>query len=354
MKPKLSICITVYNQMQLLRWNLENIVQYKDESIQIVVSDNCSSDPIKDIVESFGDERIKYCKTDSNVGQDGNILNALKNCDSNYAFLLRTRDTILTDHIPQIIRTIANNQSVAYMRFSSVGENNEIRLGFSDTVYCCGKESLKADYGIPIHPSGELYNLSYISYDELDFLSSFLCERFPNNNGFLAHVLLRHYLVPRGSFLTSSCIVWYYANTSKASDLAVVNEKEEVKRYSPYSPRYQYPRYESEVEYVLQKVPNEFQIPMIKGIIKKYAEFLTVFFDSINNSQGIRNHYHCQKEDYSPKKEKRAFLLFSKQHFAFCNPRTRRMIRKYSVFCVSIYLPLKKIKRRIMHQPYAD
>lgn len=352
MEAKLSICIPVFNQIDLLKWNLDTITKYGNDDVQIVVSDNCSTDPIKELVESFGDSRIKYCRTNSNHGHDGNIINALKNCDAKFAFLLRTRDTILVDKIPTIIKTIEENPNFAYMRFSALGDEGVIRMAFKNESYECGEGTVKADFCIPIHPSGELYNLSFLQTQDLDNIAEFLKERFPQNNGFLTHILLRHFLVSKSTFMTNSAFAWYYAYTYKAKDMAVVNNGDEKRGYSPYSPRYQYPRYEAEIEYVLNNLPKEYQPLVMRKIVKRYAEYITTIFKVFNDSQGLRDHYKAQKEDFSTKEEKKKFIAYTKNNFNFCDKETKKQINRLAVFYIRIFLPLKMLKRKIMQQEY--
>ncbi len=54
----LSICIPTFNRVDILRYSLEQIVKatknYKD-SIEIIISDNNSSDSIEDFVKQYKD-----------------------------------------------------------------------------------------------------------------------------------------------------------------------------------------------------------------------------------------------------------------------------------------------------------
>ena len=352
MKYALSICLPVYNQIELVRWNLENLTQNPYDDVQIVISDDCSTEDIKSLVESFSDSRIKYCKTPGNIGHDANIINAFLNCDSSYAFLIRARDTITVDKISSILNVISNNPNAAYFRFGAKGLNDEIRMSFNDCSYPCGKSSIKADSFIPIHPSGELYNLSYISRTDLEWISSFVLERFPDKNGFVSHIMIRHLLASKGALVTVSDFVWFYAKTAKSNDVAVNSGKGKNKGISPYSPRFQYKRFRSEIEFTISKIPYNMQKNFVKYIIKRYAEYITVIFGVINNSEGMRSHYDCEKEDFSSVEEKKRFLEFSNSEFDFCDNKMRKYIKSVSRFYIKIYLPLLALKKKIKHESY--
>lgn len=77
MKPLLTICIPTYNRSAFLKKTLNSIVNQKiftdTENIEIVVSDNCSTDDtfyvVQKLINRYG-EKIKYFKTEKNIGFD--------------------------------------------------------------------------------------------------------------------------------------------------------------------------------------------------------------------------------------------------------------------------------------------
>lgn len=72
--PLLSICIPVYNQSSLLRVCLNELLRYKGNDIEVVVNDNCSEENLKEVIDSFNDNRLKYYRNETNLGQDLNII----------------------------------------------------------------------------------------------------------------------------------------------------------------------------------------------------------------------------------------------------------------------------------------
>lgn len=74
MKPILSICIPTYNRCGLLYFTLKSIVEqdiFKNTNdVEIVVSDNCSTDFTEQIVKVFTNQhptKIKYNKNETNI-----------------------------------------------------------------------------------------------------------------------------------------------------------------------------------------------------------------------------------------------------------------------------------------------
>ena len=98
----ISFCITVYNQIDLVKKCLDSIVAYKGKEIEIIISDDKSTENIQGLVNGYHDERIKYFLNKENLGHDRNILCALSRASGKYAFLLRTRDMIMPVAIPVV------------------------------------------------------------------------------------------------------------------------------------------------------------------------------------------------------------------------------------------------------------
>lgn len=98
-KPLLSICIPTYNHAHALHKILENIVSLpvflESEEIEIVISDNASSDGTQSVAMSFAAEwpnRVRYFRNDTNV-LDKNFEMALsRGCGS---FRKLANDTLL-------------------------------------------------------------------------------------------------------------------------------------------------------------------------------------------------------------------------------------------------------------------
>lgn len=77
MAPILSICIPTYNRAGYLYFTLKSIVEQKifqdTNDIEVVISDNCSSDLTERISKLFTDkypDKIKYNKNDENIGDN--------------------------------------------------------------------------------------------------------------------------------------------------------------------------------------------------------------------------------------------------------------------------------------------
>jgi glycosyltransferase involved in cell wall biosynthesis len=101
--PLLSICIPTYNRSGYLKRALESLrIQLADspslqELVEVVVSDNCSTDDTGIAAESFRQhfKHFNYVRNEKNVGFDLNILNVVKSASGTYCWYLGDDDVIV-------------------------------------------------------------------------------------------------------------------------------------------------------------------------------------------------------------------------------------------------------------------
>ena len=73
--PKVSIGIPVYNGAKTLASTIEAAINQDYENLEIIISDNCSTDGTQIIAESYcaKDPRIKYVRQEKNLGMTANF-----------------------------------------------------------------------------------------------------------------------------------------------------------------------------------------------------------------------------------------------------------------------------------------
>lgn len=110
----LSICIPTYNRGTYLKKTLENYINCTSfNEIEIVISDNCSTDDTETIVKSFTDKyrNIKYQKLEQNIGADRNITKAMLMGRGKYLKLQNDNVYIKDEMLTKILGIIKNNMS---------------------------------------------------------------------------------------------------------------------------------------------------------------------------------------------------------------------------------------------------
>ncbi len=98
--PLVSIGIPTYNRANsYLKYALQSAVSQTYENIEIIVSDNCSSDDTESIVKGFGDARLRYYRQEENIGPVKNRNFCLEQARGKYLVMLLDDDLIDEDFI---------------------------------------------------------------------------------------------------------------------------------------------------------------------------------------------------------------------------------------------------------------
>jgi len=133
-KILLTIGIPVYNGESFIEDTINSIKIPKElqDKVDIVVSDNCSTDKTAEIVNKYS--FIKYFKNDINIGYDRNIQNVFLKASGEFVWTIAADDVIIVDDaIEKIINYIEAYQKLSLIH---VGGNQKI---IGDHSYCKGE-----------------------------------------------------------------------------------------------------------------------------------------------------------------------------------------------------------------------
>lgn len=98
--PLVSIGIPTYNRANsYLRCSLRSAVSQTYKNIEIIVSDNCSTDNTESVVKEFDDPRIRYYRQKENIGPVNNRNFCLEQSQGQYCLLLLDDDEIDDDFV---------------------------------------------------------------------------------------------------------------------------------------------------------------------------------------------------------------------------------------------------------------
>lgn len=106
MNQLLSICIPTFNRHQYLDYNLANLIKWVPQyDLGIYISDNCSTDATKKVVEKYQHiyKRIYYYRQDNNIGADANFQFVLEWSQTDYAWLLGDDDIIDSTYVDDLL-----------------------------------------------------------------------------------------------------------------------------------------------------------------------------------------------------------------------------------------------------------
>lgn len=89
----LSICIPTYNRVRYLKELLPAILDQADvECVEVVVSDNASTDDTADYLRSLSNQRLRWWTNETNIGGDRNFLKCVAEARGEYVWLFGDDD----------------------------------------------------------------------------------------------------------------------------------------------------------------------------------------------------------------------------------------------------------------------
>ena len=66
--PKVSVVLPTFNRSELLRRAINSVLNQSFTDLELIVADDCSTENIRDLVESFHDPRLIYLRREQNGG----------------------------------------------------------------------------------------------------------------------------------------------------------------------------------------------------------------------------------------------------------------------------------------------
>lgn len=109
--PKISICIPTYNRADELKDLFDSIIRAgNNDSIEVVVSDNASTDNTGDVIAAYRGrfECFTYFRWPTNQGPDRNFIKCVELASGEYCWLMGSDDAIREDAISIIKERIGN------------------------------------------------------------------------------------------------------------------------------------------------------------------------------------------------------------------------------------------------------
>jgi len=115
--PLVTIAIPTYNRADsYLKLALESAINQTYPNIEIVVSDNCSTDGTETVVKSFSDPRIRYFRQPENIGPNNNFNFCVEQAKGHYFLLLQDDDLIDQDFVDTCMRAANYRTDIGIIR----------------------------------------------------------------------------------------------------------------------------------------------------------------------------------------------------------------------------------------------
>jgi glycosyltransferase domain-containing protein len=138
-KPLVSVGIPTYNRAHLIKRSITSVINQDYDNIEIVISDNASTDATPLICQEFCEqyERIKYIRQHTNYGPTRNFREALENSDGEFFMWLADDDYLDYSYISNCVNFLQENPdySLACGRRLYFKEDNKQDLGEREFIY---------------------------------------------------------------------------------------------------------------------------------------------------------------------------------------------------------------------------
>ncbi len=139
--PLVTIAIPTYNRADgYLKEAIQSALDQTYPNLEIIVSDNCSTDDTESIVKSFSNRHLKYIKHENNIGASNNFNYCLKKARGEFFLLLHDDDRIDADFVETCIKRVDSKSNIGIIRTgtrvidedgNTTGENPNKAAGLS-------------------------------------------------------------------------------------------------------------------------------------------------------------------------------------------------------------------------------
>ena len=109
--PVVTVCIPTYNRRHLLSHSLRSVLDQDYEPMEVIVSDNASTDDTAEYVASIDDPRLRHERLPENVGLFGNLTHCLQLGTGRYRVMLPDDDLMLPGNITRKARFLDEHPS---------------------------------------------------------------------------------------------------------------------------------------------------------------------------------------------------------------------------------------------------
>ena len=147
----LTFCIPSYNRVEKTVATVQSILDYHGNDIEVVVTDNCSSDDTVERIKDINDSRLHIRVNSENIGASANFMESLRYGSGKYKFVILSRETVISEKISDLISFLKEKEySLVYCGQDGKDGENEIFESGADAIKHFGYRDL--------HPTGYIFN----------------------------------------------------------------------------------------------------------------------------------------------------------------------------------------------------
>jgi glycosyltransferase involved in cell wall biosynthesis len=129
--PLFTIGIPTFNRVELLKQSLNAARSQIYENVEIIISDNASTDGTQEYCESIDDARVRYYRNSTNRGPEYNFRRCLELATGEYFSWLQDDDAIFPDYASRAVQTLTMMEADAYLATAIASRSIEFICGNS-------------------------------------------------------------------------------------------------------------------------------------------------------------------------------------------------------------------------------
>ena len=150
---ELSFCIPTYNRSSKCLKLVKEILSVDNENIEVIVSDNCSTDDTVALLGQINDKRLIVYQNEKNNGSLFNIYNSFTKAKGDYLYFTTDKDFINIKNLDAFLLFLTQNKNLAcgYCAY-------HVKINTKNEIYSQGFQALSKVGYIGHHPSGYFFN----------------------------------------------------------------------------------------------------------------------------------------------------------------------------------------------------
>jgi glycosyltransferase involved in cell wall biosynthesis len=116
--PLISVGMPVYNAAPYLAAAIEGVINQSYENIELVITDNCSTDGSADIARDYASrfpEQVRFFSNQWNIGYSGNAYKATSLCKGDFILMHGADDVLMPGAFQAYSDLISNNNSPEHL-----------------------------------------------------------------------------------------------------------------------------------------------------------------------------------------------------------------------------------------------
>lgn len=130
----LSICIPTYNRISYLRELLDGLLsQIRDlpkDQVEVLVSDNASTDGTAESLKALKSPSIRWWTNPQNIGGDRNFLKLIRESNGDYIWLIGDDDIVPEGAVLKVLRLLNEENPDLLFFFDQARESPQLYSGY--------------------------------------------------------------------------------------------------------------------------------------------------------------------------------------------------------------------------------